>query len=318
MKRLSLILCMLVAVTAITAQSFRKGALYKVEGIPAEYKGQLFIIDELSGSWRFIDPFRNIALRVGEKGMEYGEVNGSDELQKWILAPMDGGKYSAVPANRPSFRSLEKGVIITEAAQFGSDDNSTYRLRSVSDRSLVLGNGDDGGNGTKVRVEKMDSLNRGQYWSIKTYYNSNPVNHLIGGAFYDSHFDDGGNNGSIRELIQWQANPQHPGNALMQIQAVEGQKGIYRFTSVNKKKMFSVRDNGRLAIVDIDNKDRGSWFTIEQVEKPRIASPIWEDETVFAVNRLPGIATYMPYASVKEMHADKRAVVCLVLRARDR
>ena len=249
MRRFSLILCLLVGVVTTMAQSFRKGALYKVEGIPTEYRGQLFIMDELSGSWRFIDPFRHIALRVGEKGMEFGEVNGSDEWQKWILTPLPGGRDSAVPANKPSFRSLEKGITITEASQFGSDDNSTYRFRSVSDRSLVLGNGDDGGNGTKVRTEKMDSLNRGQYWNIKTYYNSNPVNHLIGGAFYDSHFDDGGSNGSIRELIQWQANPQHPGNALMQIQAVAGQKGIYRFTSANKKKMFSVKDNGRLAIV---------------------------------------------------------------------
>lgn len=305
MRRFSLILCLLVGVVTTMAQSFRKGALYKVEGIPTEYRGQLFIMDELSGSWRFIDPFRHIALRVGEKGMEYGEVNGSDELQKWILTPLPGGRYSAVPANKPSFRSLEKGITITEASQFGSDDNSTYRFRSVSDRSLVLGNGDDGGNGTKVRTEKMDSLNRGQYWNIKTYYNSNPVNHLIGGAFYDSHFDDGGSNGSIRELIQWQANPQHPGNALMQIQAVVGQKGIYRFTSANKKKMFSVKDNGRLAIVDINDEDRGSWFTIEQVKKPRISSPIWEDETIFAINKLPGIATYMPYASSREMHADK-------------
>ncbi len=32
---------------------------------------------------------------------------------------------------------------------------------------------------------------------------------------------------------------------------------------------------------------------------------IWEDETVFAINKLPGAATFMPYASEKEMLADK-------------
>ncbi|MBQ0020579.1 MAG: DUF4981 domain-containing protein [Bacteroidales bacterium] len=32
---------------------------------------------------------------------------------------------------------------------------------------------------------------------------------------------------------------------------------------------------------------------------------IWEDETVFAINKLPGAATFMPYASEKEMMADK-------------
>ncbi len=305
MKKSILVLSLLILANTMSAQSFRKGALYKVEGIPAGYEGQLFMLDQLSGSWRFIDPFRHKALRVGEKGMEYGDVNGSDELQKWILRPLASGKYSAVPANKPAFRALEKGISITESAQFGSDDNGTYRLRSVADKTKVLGNGDDGGNGVRIRVEKLDTINRGQYWNIKTYYQSNPVNHLIGGAFYDSHFDDGGDNGSIHELIQWKANPQHPGNALMQIQAVAGHGGVYRLTSANKHKMFTVRDDGHLAIVDIDDTDRNSWFTIEPVDKPRIASPVWEDEAIFAINKLPGTATYMPYVSEQEMHADR-------------
>ncbi len=147
----------------------------------------------------------------------------------------------------------------------------------------------------------MDTLNRGQYWSIKTLSKGR---YLIGGAFYDSHFDDGGDNGSITWLLQWKANPSNPGNALMAIEQVKGEKGVYRIVSANKNKMYRI-DGNMMKIAPIDEADRSSWFTIEQVEKPKIAAPIWEDETVFNINRLPGVATYMPYANETEMKADK-------------
>ena len=300
MKRILILLSVILATAGVYAQNFRKGALYQVDGIPTEYKGQLFIMDELSGSWRFIDPFKKRALRVGERGMEYGEVNGSDELQKWTLKEIAPGKYSAVPTNKTSFLALKKGVTIKEADSFGSDDNCTYRFRSVQDPALVLGNGDDGANNARIRAEKQDTLNRGQYWSIKTL---SLGRHLIGGAFYDSHFDDGGDNKSITWLLQWTANPANPGNALMSLEPVKGQKGVYRIVSANKKKMFRI-DGNLMKIADTDEADKASWFTIEQVEKPKIASSIWEDETVFAINKLPGVATYMPYASEAEMKAD--------------
>ena len=301
MKKILLLLSMVLAASGIYAQQFRKGALYHVDGIPTEYKGQLFIMDELSGSWRFIDPFKQRALRVGERGMEYGEVNGSDELQKWTLTEVAPGKYSAIPTNKTSFQALKKGVTIKEADAFGSDVNCTYRFRSVANPDQVLGNNDDGNNNARIRSEKLDSMNRGQYWSIKTLATDK---HLISGAFYDSYFDDGGDNQSISWLLQWAANPANPGNALMSIEPVKGQKGVYRIVSANKKMMFRAEGN-MMRIADINDADKASWFTIEQVEKPKLSSPIWEDETVFAINKLPGVATYLPYANEAEMKADK-------------
>lgn len=67
MKRILILLSVILATASVYAQNFRKGALYHVDGIPTEYKGQLFIMDELSGSWRFIDPFKQRALRVGDR-----------------------------------------------------------------------------------------------------------------------------------------------------------------------------------------------------------------------------------------------------------
>ena len=50
MKRILLLLSMVLAASGIYAQHFRKGALYQVDGIPTEYKGQLFVMDELSAA----------------------------------------------------------------------------------------------------------------------------------------------------------------------------------------------------------------------------------------------------------------------------
>lgn len=286
MNKLLLTLSLALVAPGIYAQQYRSGALYEIKGLPDTSADQVFTITEISGQWRIIDPFKSLALRQGEKGMEWGEVNGSDELQKW---------------NASALKKLK----IKESKWYGSDESKTYRFRSVRDKALVLGNGDDGGNDVKVRAEKADSLNRGQYWTIKTLGKGK---HLVGGAFYGSHFDDGGNNEKFTYLIQWPADANNPGNALMTIEPVDekvcGAKNIYRIVSANKHRMYTM-GRGQLTITDIDDKDNGSWFTIEEVEKPKIKAPIWEDESVFQVNKLPGSATFMPYATEAELRADK-------------
>ncbi len=280
---------------------FRKGALFEVEGIRKEYDGQLVTLSELSGSWRLIDPFRHRALRMGERGIEWGEENGSDELQKWNITPTKNkDEYELVAANVQGSRAKAGKHIIREAAAFGSDEGATYQFVSVA-TGKVLGNGDEGGNNARIVAEKPDSTNRGQYWNIKTL---SPTRHIIGGAFFTQNFDDGGNNAKIDWLLQWPATPGTWGNALMSIQPVRGQKGVYRIVSANKNKMFTLRDN-QMKITAIDDADKNSWFTIREVKKPKIQSPIWEDETVFSINRLQPVAQYLPYASQTEMMSDK-------------
>lgn len=300
-NRLKTLLAMLALSTvSLSAQNFRRGALYTISPVTTEYQGQVVTVSELSGSWRLIDPFRHRALRMGDKGIEWGPENGSDELQKWTLQRQQDGKYVLIPTNAPDRTNRKQHYSITPAGSFGSDANATYRFRSVSQPDMVLGDGDDGGNNVTVRGERKDSLNRGQYWTINTLERDR---HLIGGAFYATNMDDGGGNPAVKWLLQWPASPQKPGNALLSIQPVQDQQDIYRIVSVGKNKMFTLAGD-RMACVDIDEKDRNSWFTIEEVEKPKIKSPIWEDETVFGQNKLPGIATYMPYASEAEMKSD--------------
>lgn len=296
MNRILLTIVAFVATITANAQ-FRAGALYDVAGLQKEYGTQVFTITRLSDSWRIIDPFRHHALRMGDKGLEWGEENGSDELQKWQIKNVGKGVYTLVPTNAPA-RADGKKYTISESKHVGTDENLTYRLRTED--GMVLGNADDGSNNAKIRPEKVDSLNRGQYLLIKTV---GLDQHVIGGAFYDQSFDDGGDNASIKWLLQWPAVAPKWGNALLKLEQVKGHPGRVRIVSPRKKVMYAVRD-GVMKPVAIDDADKTSWLTIEQVEKPKIKSPMWEDETIFAENKLPGIATYMPYPTEQALHAD--------------
>lgn len=277
---------------------FRPGALYRLTPLNTEYKEQTFIFKKLSGSWVITDPFTGRALRMGEHGIEFAKENGSDELQKWTLKAETTNTYTLCPTNGTG---EIKGMRIQESPWFGTDINMTYRFRSIAAPNMLLGNGDNGGNNIKIRPEQQDSLNRGQYWRIHTL---GLGKHLIEGAFYATAMDDGGDNSSIDYLLQWPATTQQPGNALLCIQPVMEQKDCYRIQSVNKKQMFTIKD-GQLKITAINEHDRNSWFRIEQVEKPKIQAPIWEDETIFEQNKLAAVPTFIPYASEAEMLQDK-------------
>ncbi len=277
---------------------FRPGALYNVSPLTTEYDGQVFTLKDLSGSWTIVDPFSQRALRMGTQGAEFAQENGSDELQKWTISRDARGTYTLKSTNG---KGQLTNIRITESTYYGADVNATYRFRSVSQPAMVLGDGDNGGNNVAVRAETQDTASLGQYWRIHTLARGQ---HMIEGSFFSTCLDDGGGNANINYLLQWPATPSNPGNARLSIQPVKGQKGIYRLESVNKKKMYVAQGN-KLTETAIDENNRASWWTIEQVQKPKMVSPIWEDETVFGVNKLKAVPTFIPYASEQEMLADE-------------
>lgn len=321
------------AISAIAQTTFEKGKLYHIYAsgnkgnvvyemkdkevgltdYEKENAAQFWKISELSGSWRIINPVTDHALRVNGNHVEVGENNGSDEAQLW--------KYEnglLIPANSPHVavaKSKEKLVLVKrekaetlKAAQFrieeaeyaGFDDDLTYQIRSLSDSTIVLGNNDSGENNAHIVGEVADAANRGQYWKIKTL---DLYTFAVENAFYGQNFDDGGANESIDYLLQWPAVAGIWNNAKFRFEPVEGQRGAYIIVSVNKEQMYTLKE-GRMMRVEKNPADSCAWFTFKQVEKPKIASPKWEDETVFAENKERGVATYMPYNNEAEMLAD--------------
>ncbi len=271
-------------------------------------------LSELSGSWRIINPFNNQALRADGDKVATGENNGSDEAQLWKLEPAGNNTVRMIPTNRqdvavsfsgnrltlvPRARATRFSINLSDVAGF--DPELTYRFRSVSDPTLVLGNGDSGENNAPIRFEKADDSNRGQYWTVKMIDFNNRV---VGGAFYNQNFDDGGNNAAIDYLLQWPARDGAWGNALVRF-VPAGEPGQYVIASAAKAGAYVPDDKGILRLKADGASQPAALFTVEQVEKPKFQSPRWEDETIFAINKEPGHATYMPYPNAAAMHADK-------------
>lgn len=294
----------------------KKGNAVGTTDLEEKNAAQYWKFSELSGSWRIINPVTNKAIRTNGNIVEVGENNGSDEAQLWSIED-----DMLIPTNRPDVvaASNSKGGIILiekskaaknkaakfkieESAYAGFDDNLTYLIRSASNRDIVLGNGDSGENKARIVGETFDAGNRGQYWSIKTI---SLFCFAVENAFYSQNFDDGGGNASIDYLLQWPAVPGIWNNAKFRFEPVEKHKGAYRIISEGKSDKMYTLANGRMQLVAYDAKDENAWFTFEQISKPKIESPKWEDETIFAENKEVGVATYMPYENEAAMMADK-------------
>ena len=324
--------------TALAQVAFQQGKLYHIAtkdkasqvltidqngalisgALNKENTGQYWKLSELSGSWRIINPVTNQALRVDAVLVELGENNGSDEAQLWkvegdlliptnnpgvVLAVAKNGTFTTIPkAQAAQTKGAHFNIRAAEAAGF--DDALTYRIRCAAQPKLVLGNGDSGENNARIVAETMGAENRGQFWNIKTI---DLFTFAVENAFYGQNFDDGGDNASIDYLLQWPATVGQWNNARFHFVPVPGKADTYVIQSANKGKqqnMYALR-GGQLKAVPMNLKDQTAWFTFETVEKPKIQAPYWEDETIFAENKEPAVATYMPYESEQAMLADK-------------
>ena len=328
------IIALFCVMTSFAQTTFEKGKLYHIyttgdkANIVYEKEGkavglsdledknasQYWKVSELSGSWRIINPLTNNALRVNGNRVELGENNGSDEAQLWkyengLLIPSNSPHVAAAKSKNGLVLISKEKAATLKAAQFrfevskyaGFDDNLTYLIRTATNPETVLGNGDSGENNSRIVGEAFNADNRGQYWNVKTI---DLYTFAVENAFYGQNFDDGGGNASIDYLLQWPAVAGTWNNAKFRFEPVEGRNGVYIIASAGKEGTMYALKEGRMMRVEKNPADSTAWFTFEQVEKPKIASPKWEDETVFAENKERAVATYMPYNNQAEMLAD--------------
>lgn len=331
-----------VAVLSLFSQSYTRGMLFHIvpvdeptKAVEIDAQGALaitsleencseqhFTLNELSGSWRLLNPFSNLALRVEGETLEGGENNGSDEAQLWKIESAGEEEVWLIPANRPDkvaflshgqlsladkaaeAKNSASHFLIKPAAHAGFDVALTYRIRPVSHPEAVLGNGNSGENNAAILAEAPQADNRGQFWTIKMLDLETCV---IENAFYKQNFDDGGSNSAISWLLQWPSTEGVWENAKFKFEPVATETGfVYLIRSAGQKSegMYALQ-GGKLALVDYDPSNQEAWFCFEQVVKPKLVSPYWEDETVFSQHKEPGVATYIPYDSQKAMLSDK-------------
>lgn len=77
-----------------------KAAKIQLTAVNETNKSQLWGIADLSGSFRFVNPYENQAVQAGaNQFVQVVETNGSDEMQLWLIKP--AGKYvQLIPSNK--------------------------------------------------------------------------------------------------------------------------------------------------------------------------------------------------------------------------
>lgn len=94
-------------------------------------KTQLWGIADLSGSYRFVNPFDNLAIQAGENGLiQAVETNGSDEMQLWLVKPE--GKYvRLIPSNKANWMAVCKedgSIVLVDSAKAGKYEAALFMI----------------------------------------------------------------------------------------------------------------------------------------------------------------------------------------------
>lgn len=138
-------------------------------------KTQLWQIADLSGSFRFVNPYKNLALQAGEDGkVRAVETNGSDEMQLWLIKPA-GNYVQLVPANKASVVAASKpdGSIVLIDASKGINNESA--LFVIKETNVLMSKTSE----TVVR-EKV-------YWEDETMFAENKE---VGHATYTPYYSE--------------------------------------------------------------------------------------------------------------------------------
>ena len=188
-------------------------------------------------------------------------------------------------------------------AQVKFDKNKCYNLIPVSHNGQAIGYRT--GNDLSV-LKPADADDRLQQWSISllsgSYRFINPFENKALHARSDKKLGITENNGSDESQL-WTLK----------------KKGKYMqlIPSNGMELLLACDKDGHLALLPQDKagNDEATLFLIQESKMPMPAGAeqnmsdrsknYWENETIFAENKEPGHATYMPYVSESEMLADK-------------
>ncbi len=194
--------------------------------------------------------------------------------------------------------------VLAAGAAFAStlpEAGKTYYLVSVSTGD-VLSNGDNNADDARIYCVTRDESSYGQRWSFVSVGNS-------GNTFALK--NEGSGKGLDAALnnklypLQWTFDAT---NYNQQCTFVETDvEGAFRLAYTYNGNTYYIQ-NGEYGICNMTQDATGDDTKFSLVETEAAPEPVkndWENETVFAVGKLPGHATYMPYATTAEMQADK-------------
>lgn len=189
---------------------------------------------------------------------------------------------------------------------WAQDINPDILYKLESPLGLVLDNRDSAINEHGVYLEKEEKNKESQLWKIAPtkdgYY-------VITNTYYNKALDN--NNvieGRGNNLIQWDIDLT---NSNQQWTFSQTGTGAYIITHRNSRMQFAFngKDEAGAQIYQIPNASQ-TWRLIPtNIKAPKeikraVSKNEWENETIFAVNKEPGHATYKPFPNTKDLKAD--------------
>jgi len=194
-------------------------------------------------------------------------------------------------------------AVCTAHAQVGFARNKLYNIVPVNYSGKAVGYYPDS---KRVVLSVSNDADKLQQWSVTNLSGSfrfiNPFENKAIHATGDNTLGITENNGSDESQL-W-------------IIKKSG-KFLQIYPSNSPDLILACQQNGRLVLVDkvkfLNNPETYFYINVSKVAMPAEAASdtlerpkvYWEDETMFAENKEPGCATYIPYITEKEMLADK-------------
>lgn len=196
-------------------------------------------------------------------------------------------------------------VTVTGRAQ-NINTEAVYEIQTVD--GLVLDNLGSLDNDAGIFLAKRDVGRVSQVWKFVKV--GEGVYNIVNASSMRS--IDNGNSDKMRTVLQWTTDP---GNQNQLWQAKRLANGNFTFTCKASGMNLGLRDAAPFGEpvwqVKADvSKPTQQWVLVKSNVKVEMVTPKtsskndWENPHVFAINKEPGHATYIPFATVDEMQAD--------------
>ncbi|MDR2947652.1 MAG: DUF4981 domain-containing protein [Prevotella sp.] len=189
---------------------------------------------------------------------------------------------------------------------FSQEINPDILYKIVSPSGLVIDNLNVSENASNLYLAKNDKNSRGQMWKITKQPNGT---YTISNPFIDKSIDnDNTTMGNGNPIIQWDTNPSN-GNQQWRITVT----GTGAYSIVHRGGMalaYSGEDAEGTRLYQMPTSSQlwklvPSGMKAPKEVKQKPSKFDWENETIFAINKEPGHATYIPFPSVESLKADK-------------
>ncbi|MGN0069599.1 MAG: glycoside hydrolase family 2 TIM barrel-domain containing protein [Prevotella sp.] len=188
------------------------------------------------------------------------------------------------------------------------DSQTNYVIRTAN--GLLLDNQNSIQQNAELFLSKGKETKASQVWRFIRI--SEGIYNIVNA--YSTHSIDNGNGKQEHHIIQWQTSL---GNTNQQWHIKKQASGHYTFTCIASGMNMGMRDAPQFGEpvwqVKANDNDPNQQWVIEKsdldisadITIPKTKSTNdWEDETVIGINKEPGHATFIPFASISEMEND--------------